>query len=798
MRISFGKRLPAVLGLILLSPIIWIGWQWFDCLPAGLAPQYVGREACIDCHRVEYEQWRGSHHDLAMNHAKPETVLGDFADARVSHGTASARFFRNDGKFLVETQGCQGRLETFEVRYTFGVDPLQQYLVEFSDGRVQVLPFGWDVTNRKWIYVPEDENIQPDEPVYWTNRGMNWNYMCAECHSTNVRKNYDSRSNRYQTTWTDIDVSCEACHGPGSIHLAIVSRKRWLGDRRYGSGLPRLKSEARPLPVAGGQVQWMDDGVGRTQLGVCGRCHARRRVVRPDFNPGEPFLEHYLPELLDSEAYYPDGQIREENYEYVSFQMSLMHEKGVRCTDCHDPHSARLVATGNGLCVRCHVAAKYDVRAHHFHEPTGSGGQCVACHMPQMTYMRIDSRRDHSFRSPRPDLTISLGIPNACNRCHADRSAEWARNHYDVWYGKRDYPSRIDFAAAISAGRAGKVEAKPALLRLAEDRTVPIVVRASAMALLRGLPQKDLDIGAMWDQMLDHDEPLLRLEAVRALESPLAQGLRPGRSERLESASPTIVARLLRRLRDPISPVRFEAARLLSILPGTVVPSSEHETLEQVLADYQRSLELQSDEPGANLGLGVLHESLSRLELAEAAYRRALVLDASFNAARFNLGMLFHGQGRREEAIVVFEDLIYWSRRELDWLGGTPHRENRAGLAQAHYQLGLLLAEQDDDLSKAIAHLEQAATLDADRHRIHYNLGLAYQQLGRWTDAQQRLECAYRAAPTEDDYAYALAVLYSDRGKPELARDLLRALLHRNPRHESGAALLARLNRTPK
>ena len=164
--------------------------------------------------------------------------------------------------------------------------------------------------------------------------------------------------------------------------------------------------------------------------------------------------DDYRVALLDEDHYFPDGQIKEEDYEYGSFIQSRMFHAGVTCSDCHEPHSSRLRAEGNGVCAQCHSAQKYDSPAHHFHKVGSAGARCVECHMPTRTYMVVDARRDHSIRIPRPDLSVKLGTPNACTNCHTDKSAQWASDSVNKWYGHTPEGFQ-QFAETLNAGAAG-------------------------------------------------------------------------------------------------------------------------------------------------------------------------------------------------------------------------------------------------------------------------------------------------------------------------------------------------------
>src|SRR3972149_3793771 len=198
--VGYGKRLAAgaLLALLIGGLVLYVAFSKRKAAPPSA--QYVGAKACAGCHAKEQQAWRGSHHDLARQGAKPQTVLGNFEQAPFMYAGMTSTFFRRDGKFMVQTDGPDGKLHDYEVAYTFGVTPLQQYLIEFPDGRLQALTIAWDTR-------------------HGTKPPQNWNCVCPDCHS-GVRKNYDLVTARFQTQWAEINVSCEACHGPGSRHVA--------------------------------------------------------------------------------------------------------------------------------------------------------------------------------------------------------------------------------------------------------------------------------------------------------------------------------------------------------------------------------------------------------------------------------------------------------------------------------------------------------------------------------------------------------------------------------------------------
>ncbi len=435
-------------------------------IPEGGA--FVGREACVLCHEIAGREWTGSDHDWAMKPATSLTVLGNFADATLVTPDVTSRFFRRDERYFVNTQGSDGRIQDFEIRYTFGYQPLQEYVVELPDGRRQVLDLAWDVPGQRWLSLHGDERVALTDPRHWTGPGRSWEARCADCHSTNVRRERDSATGRSRATFAEVEVSCEACHGPGATHVRWV-RASTIERLLLGAG-PR--GFPRPL-------------TGPAQLNACAPCHSARRPVSASFTAGARFFDGFLPEPLRAGLYYPDGQILGEVYEYGSFAQSREQERGVVCSDCHDPHSTRVHRTDNGLCTRCHVAATYDTTAHHHHVPESPGARCVECHMPARTYLGSDARRDHRLRVPRPDVALRLGTPDPCTACHADRSPAWAAEALIQGHGPTR-PGPEPFADAIAGGRAGRPEAEAGLLALAGDGARPAIVRATAVVLLGG------------------------------------------------------------------------------------------------------------------------------------------------------------------------------------------------------------------------------------------------------------------------------------------------------------------------
>jgi len=445
--------------------------------------EFVGGKECVSCHQREYNLWKGSDHDRAMDIAADSTVLGDFNNVKVEFRGKTHKFYKRDGKFFVYTEGIGGVMKEFQITHTFGIRPLQQYLVPFENGKYQCLPIAWDTEKQRWfdmagmVYKPEE--LKPGNWLYWTNQSQNWNGMCAECHSTNLNKNYNLENDSFNTTWSDIDVNCEACHGPGSEHL------EWA----------KLPEAVRLSDIDMGLVIRTSGISSKQFVESCAPCHSRRTSLGVNEHRDEQYFNNHWPQLPIPPNYFIDGQILEEDYEFGSFLQSKMYMKDVRCSDCHDSHSIKFKFEDNALCTQCHRPEEYDTYNHHFHKyknqqgqpvinkfgekvEVGEGALCKTCHMSGRYYMGVDFRRDHSFRIPRPDLTIKLGTPNACNDCHADKSAEWSLQYINKFYGEK---RKLHYGEILAAGRDLKAGADTNLIQIITNDLYPEIVRAAAL-----------------------------------------------------------------------------------------------------------------------------------------------------------------------------------------------------------------------------------------------------------------------------------------------------------------------------
>jgi len=584
---------------------------------------YTGSAACITCHAQAADAWETSHHALAWTDATSENILADFNDAEFAHAGMSATFsIDGDGTHRITVTEKDGTTRDYPVHSVAGIEPLQQYLLETEPGRLQSFDIVWDTEKKRWFHLYPDADLPPKDGLHWTGPYKNWNGRCAVCHATGYEKNYDPATKRFDSTEVEIGVGCEACHGPGKAHV----------DWAEGGAPSHPANYGFPVDLAG----------GTPQIETCAGCHSLREPHETgSVEAGTPFDEAYNLVLLNPGAYHPDGQILGEVYVYGSFLQSKMHEKGVVCTDCHDPHTTRLKAEGNAVCTQCHSPAgndrfpslplaEFDSPAHHFHEPGSPGAECKNCHMVEQVYMGNDWRADHSFRVPRPDLTEITGAPDACTTCHTDRDAAWAAAVLEERFPESTHRGP-HFGTTFAAAQISAEAEAEALLAIAEGDGAPIV-RASALRLMP-LAGDEATADRVAALLADPD-PLVRAAATSPLRS-----LPP--AERLQALHATLT--------DPARNVRISAARaLVDAQPAVATKASE--PLAAASREWQASLAARADYPETQLQIGGIALSLRSWEAAEQAFSEAVAADPQLTDAWSVLVRLSAATGDKAKA----------------------------------------------------------------------------------------------------------------------------------------------------
>ncbi len=728
---------------------------------------FIGSQACSGCHDTPYQNWHGSHHDQAMQLPTKDTVLGDFNNATFNYNGITTTFLKRASMYIVRTDGQDGKLTEFPVDYVFGVYPLQQYLLPLSGGRWQALSIAWDARplsegGQRWYHLYPDEKIDYKDPLHWTGPYQNWNTRCAECHSTQLEKNYNAISKTYKTSFSEIDVGCEACHGPGQTHVTLAEGKT-LEEADNGGFPMSLSQRGQWHFIQGNNIASRVTKLeSRTQIDSCGRCHSRRGTLG-DYHYGADLLDTHRLSLPQSPLYYHDGQILDEDYVYSSFIQSKMHLAGVVCSNCHEPHSLKLRTSPSGsqntVCTQCHKPAVYDTEKHHHHPANTSGASCANCHMPETTYMGVDKRRDHSLRVPRPDLSVVMGTPNACNQCHTDRDPQWALDALGKWVIQfRDTATHP--ARAFLRADQGDNRVMPRLAQLATDSSAAPIWRATAMEALGQAGGRDALQSVT--VLLYSDDSIIRTSTVRSLDFlPLNQ--------RYQLLQPL--------LDDPIASVRMEVAMSLAGVPLDQVPADKAALLHDLYSEYISIQQQHAEMPGIQSQLGIFYTTRGDLPSAEAAYREAIRINPQLVPARLNLADLLRQQQREDEARKML----------LDTLAIAPDHGG------ALHALGLL-ETRSGNTEKALQYLGKAAEFEmtGTRHRFVY--AIALHDLGKPKDAIFQLQSLLRSAPSSEDVLLALTNYNAELGRRDRALAYAKRLTEISPRNRNYQQLFQELS----
>ncbi len=658
-------------------------------------PDWHKPETCLECHQEVYDKWKDSHHALAQRELMAERDSQAFEPKEVQDETGQVYLIKNseENPYTIEAVYKDGLKEPEPAVATavIGEDPIRQFLIDFPGGRKQTHALTWDPHKGEWFNVFGDELRNEGDWGHWTQQGMNWNSNCASCHMTDYKKNYDMYSNSYSSEWKHIGITCIQCHQNMDKHVQLY---------REGGGEAAYDSEDLSL-----------------QMENCASCHSRREELTANgFKPGERYHNHYRLVLPDHPgAYFVDGQAREENYVYGSLMLSRMGEKGVSCLDCHDPHTNHTIlpVENNALCMRCHStglkeATIIDPVAHSRHAAGSVGNQCVSCHMPERVYMQRDPRRDHGFTSPDPQLTIEFGIPNACSTCHQDQTTEWARDHFDEWYGESEKRKQLRHRArTLAKVYENDPDTLQDILDLHGQESNPYW-KATWLRMLPPFANEEevLECGL---NAMQSGEPLERDAALRILAS---------RQDRIEDVQ--------RALQDPSRMPRLQAADML--LP---MFNSGHLAFQE----WQDYAETSADRPSGALRRAQLAAMQGHASLVRLLTRQAVAMDANNPQLLYDSAILLDRIGDVDAALGNLA-----KAKKLD-----------PELAIIYYAEGLLYAEKGDLVSSANA-LAEAVQKDPIQDRWWYNLAIAQLQQGQREQARASLEKALELRPEDPAY----------------------------------------------
>jgi tetratricopeptide (TPR) repeat protein len=707
--------------------------EYSEVLSANNA--YVGDSSCIKCHTTEHHQWKQSDHYMAMLPANDSTVKGDFNNVTFTADGVTSRFYKKGTKFYINTEGDDGKNHDYEVAYIFGYKPLQQYLIHFPGGRMQVPRLSWDVNKKKWFNQYAGQKIPSHDWLHWTGNAQNWNTMCASCHSTNLQKNYDTKTDTYKTSYSSINVSCESCHGAGQKHLDYIKSDDYKsGDNVLGSFMKLGKKSS--------QLQ---------QINTCAPCHMRASEIDSDHIDSDEIMDNYIPQIPDTEYFHADGQVDDEDYIYTSFLQSKMHQKGVKCSDCHNPHSTKLKKSiGNQTCTQCHLPKNYDTPKHTFHPFGTTGASCVNCHMPGKLYMGNDLRHDHSFRIPRPDLTIKYGTPNACSNCHKDLSEKALASAIVKWFGpNRNY----NFADDLIPGSKLDSNSEKHLIKLLNDKSTPNIIKATAAFYLGSITTQASLTGLL--NCLNNKDAQVRYRALRSLAN-----FPP--TSWIEKAAPLLT--------DKVRAVRIAAADLFVTVPKDQIPSQYITYFELANKELLVFLTYQTDFSVGNIMLADYYLKIQDFSNAESFYLKGLKKDTQMNYALLNLSALYNTIGKNDASLQMLQKA----------LKNDPNNE------RIYYNLALLYNELKNPI-EAEKSFSKAVALKSTNPRVYYNYGLMLNASAKNKEAEIIFKKGIALNPNEPDLYYGLTFVYIQTGNTLKAKQtaiLLKKMDPNNPNYQ--------------
>lgn len=785
--------------------------------PAEGRDSYAGAGACSRCHAGVHQEWSGSGHAKTMQRASAQNVKGDFTRGTVVLRGAPYAVQYRDQRFYITESELSGRPWEHEVEYTLGGRRFQHYLATLPDGQIVVLPPTWDIGRKEWVLARDIGN--PEEGSGGTT--PLWNKTCGSCHASQVAKNFDLENLRYGTTWTDLGVNCEACHGPGAEHVALA---RKAGGRSGEAG----GTVARAASLdAGTREEIRQKIVNPKKLDaahstmICAQCHSLRDVYAAGFKAGDDYgdfylavLEYRLPASEDG-AYWGDGRPRQMSNEAIGLWQSPCFLKGgATCATCHTQLHASgttrgtgTAATGNALCTACHKAIVGNVPGHTHHAANSVGSRCVECHMPAVVASLKTRMRDHSIGIPTPENTLRHGIPNACNACHKEKDAAWSVDRMNAWYGETARERRqkwIERADAFTEARRGDPAAIAELQRILQDTNEAAWIRANAAGYLSGYAADPGAYGAVL-RALNDPAPLVRATAATAL--------RPSAAQR-----EALAIDLVGLLKDPVRTVRMSAAIAMVAMGVKPFEGEDGKRYEEAKEEYAERAELNADDAQQQLAAGRFFFLAGNMARAAQAFRATLKLDGTI-PAQYYLGRTLAEEGDYSGAREVLngiprEDRQYDAAQRL--LGEIGIREAQPSAGTANSGAGDSAAGEQQflagqtayqsreyggalkDLQEALQAAPQAGW--AETARIYRAICL--EKLGRASEAEEAMQAlsGLEGAQENVDLQLAYAELLDDTGRPEEALKRVEALSGAVPKAPEAyfwrAKLLLELRRT--
>lgn len=669
-----------------------------DLKPSGPAPSdYLGSNACAKCHDVAHTQWKNSLHIKMTKPVAEATIVGDFRDGTTfaDHDRAYT-FGRKDGRPFVSVSFGGRAPETFMVDYTLGAKRYQGYLSMLPEGRIYVLPIFWHVASKRWVDWKEITPIPDGEH----DIRQIWNINCFNCHGTNIVQGYDVNEKKYRSTWTEMGIGCEACHGPGREHVALM--EAWEKDPLSKPAYDNSSKNRRLSDTL--KIFSPRSSEPRRVFETCAYCHGNKKNVFVGFRGGDAYADFALPLLMSEPIpdydlqgeFWPDGRPNRFNRPQALTLSGCFKAGAIACTSCHVAHGSRNEFSlkvninqgrnGDSLCTQCHTHRTFAgaaLKDHTFHPPDSAGSRCISCHMSDVNWRLLIRRRDHTFQPPVPENTTQFGIPNACTTCHDQRSPEWAATQMTQWWGDDDRRKKAA-SLADTMYRAGSSDMTtlPALARLAVDRSQGLFIRASAADSISrlisesrsgvrqrgGSIQTQTSFGdrsnargtaverpsnvrgtavitpVIVNAMIgaaDDPEPIVRAAAVKAL----------GIIGDPDRALGPVLARLVDRARV----VRARAAEVLESFGVIELPGRAGEALRRAQDEHVAGLLSFPDVASLQASRGWFEAQRGRVSAAHEALDAAVALEPDYAYPWVVKGVLFAREGKFADAVAMWK-----------------------------------------------------------------------------------------------------------------------------------------------
>lgn len=688
---------------------------------------------CKQCHKKQFENWYISDHFKAMAKADNKSVLGNFNNQTISFHNIRNRLFIKNKQYFINTLNENKKYQDYKISYTFGHYPLQQYLIETKKGHLQALNIAWDSREKseggqRWFHLQKEINGTKDI-FFWTRHFQNANSRCIQCHTTNYSKNYNRETKTYNSSWSDINISCEACHIDVKKHLSLAKKNKFSNFQKDSlshtvkKATWIFKKDKNSAIIANPNFNILQNQ--KNIINICGTCHSRRENISK-FKTNEDFYDNFKLKMLEKNLYEIDGQILDEVFVLGSFLQSKMYKKGVSCTNCHEPHSQKLYFEGNNLCLQCHKKNIFDVKTHHNHKKNSIGSKCINCHMPQKKYMGVDFRADHSFSIPRPDLSILYNTSNACTNCHKNKSNLWAKKSLKNFLKKqnKNLSNKKDTYTKINKMLQNNNFSALNYFLTEEINSLAKIQIATLYEQLKKFPINNTY--NILSKDLKNKNILIKLSAISAL----------------EYAPPKIKISLLFPLKDDKNlSVRNKITQVLSS-SFDFMNKEQKQIFKKLTKELIKTLEYNSDSPIYLTNLANLYINLKNFNQAKKLLKEALEIEANYLPANLNLADIYRIQGLEKK---VFNTL------------------------------------------------KKTLTFAKDYSIVYYSIALHYLRINKVSQAIKYLKISIskKDANALNFYVYALALLKNNQ--IEKAKEILTKSLEKWPKAQNNLILLKKL-----